>query len=187
LPQPEVSSAGPWAEPSPPREPLTSRGEVLLAVITVVGLVILGVLLGLLWAKISPDRPRGLVIDAGIIPDETESFVASDGRFAIITGLVGVVSALALWLYPGWRGPTALAGLAVGSALGALATDGVGRLVGGGHSSGKVNSTISALPLQVHATVLLAVQCLLAMLVYFLLSLFSSHDDLGSVRHRNNL
>jgi Protein of unknown function (DUF2567) len=171
-------SSGPPATAS--AGPVVTRREALVALLTVVGLVVLGVLLGVLWAKISPDRPRGLVIDAGIIPDETESFVASDGRFAILTAIAGVLAALVLWSRPAWRGPAALIGLAVGGALGALATDGIGRWLGGGSTGGPVDTTIDALPLQVHAVVLLGVETMFAMLCYGVLALFSTRDDLGN-------
>jgi len=162
-----------------PREPWVTRRDVRLAVVTILVLILVGLVLGGLWELISPARPRGYVISAGIIPDETESFVASDGRFAIITALAGLAAALIVWARPATRGPVAIVGLAVGSLLGAAATDLAGRLLGGGTTSGKVNTSIAALPLQVHATVLLVLQALIAVLGYGLLTLFSSQDDLG--------
>jgi hypothetical protein len=173
---------GPAAQPAiepPRREAMVTRADVVLAVLTVVVLVVVGVLLGLLWAKISPHRPRGYVVQGGIIADETEAFIAGDGRFAIITALAGLVAAVALWTRPAWRGPAAIGGLVVGGVLGALATDGIGRLVGGGQASAPVGQAIDALPLQVHALSLLAIEALVAVLVYGLLVVFSNRDDLG--------
>jgi hypothetical protein len=183
---------GPAPEPAPVparRESWVTPTDVKVAVGTIVVLVIVGALLGVLWEAISPPRPQGFVSAAGVYSwQESEAFVASDGRFAIITGLTGVVAGLLLWTRTAWRGPVAIIGLAVGGVLGALATDGVGRLLGGGHSSGPLNQIIKVLPLQVHALALLAIEALLAVFCYGTLVVFSNRDDLGrSVRRWHDL
>jgi hypothetical protein len=158
---------------------MVANRDAWVAVFTVLALAAVGVLLGLVWWRISPARPPGYVIDAGIIPGESESFVAGDGRFAILTALAGIIAALILWSRVSWRGPVALVALALGSVVGALCTAATGRLLGGGHASGKSGTTIEHLPLQLHATALLALEAFLAVLCYGALVLFSSRDDLG--------
>jgi hypothetical protein len=160
---------------------MVSHQDAWVAVFTVLALAVVGVLLGLVWWRISPARPPGYVIDAGIIPGENESFVAGDGRFAILTALAGIAAAFILWSRASWRGPIALVALALGAVVGALCTAATGRLLGGGHATGKAGTTIEDLPLQLHATALLALEAFLAVLCYGALVLFSSRDDLGRV------
>jgi hypothetical protein len=182
LSQPSVPPAG-VAVPEPPRppargEPWLVRRDLVVAAGVVGVLVGVGALVGLLWAAVSP-RTVGLVLRSGaVIPDETEGFVGTDGWFALLTMGVGLLAAIALWTRRSWRGPAVVAALAVGGVGGSLSAALVGRLSGGGQSTGKPGTVIT-LPVSVHAVGLLFAQGALAVLVYGLLVAFAKHDDLG--------
>lgn len=141
-------------------------------------LLVVGTLLGPLWQAISP-RTVGYVAAAHtVIPDENEALIATDARFVMLTGAVGVLTAVLMWTRVPWRGPTVVAALAFGGLLGALATALVGGWTGGGTVDGAVRSVVT-LPVAVRAHGLLLVEALLAVTVYGVLVLFASSDDLG--------
>jgi hypothetical protein len=168
-PQRRVPS-GPW---------FTSR-DLGPAAVIMVGLAAAGALLGLLWQQISP-RTKGFVYipPHGIIAGENESLIAADGRFALLTGAVGLVAAVAAWSRRSARGPATALALAAGGLLGALLTDRVGNATGGGHDGGAANEVIT-LAVRVHARGLLLVEAAVALLVYALCALFARRDDLGT-------
>jgi hypothetical protein len=119
------------------------------------------------------------VLQSGaIIPDETEGFIGTDGWFALLTAVAGLVAAIVVWTRRPWRGPAAVLSLAVGGVAGALVAALVGRLAGGGHGGGKPGALIT-LPVSVHAIGLLFLEAAVAVLVYGLLVAFTARDDLG--------
>jgi hypothetical protein len=162
-----------------PRGPWFTRRDIEVGVGVVVVLAVVGVLIGLLWWGISPGRPLGVTIGKGqVVADETESFISTDGRFLILTAVVGLIAGFLLWTRRAWRGPVAIAALAVGGFAGALLTDLIGRSLGGGQATGPLNQAIT-LPLSVHARSLWLAEPFLAVLVYGLFALFAAGDDLG--------
>ena len=116
-------------------------------------------------------------------PDETEAFVAGDGRYAAIVLGVGLLAGLALWFARICRGGPAVLVLALGGLGGAGAMAVVGHAVRGGgrhYSCGGGTATcIDHLPLSVHASGLLLLEAAVAVLVYGLCVSFSRADDLG--------
>jgi hypothetical protein len=172
-------SAQPPPQPVPSQPWFTARDLGPVAVI-MVGLAVAGVLLGLLWQQISP-RSQGFVYvpPRGIIAEENESLIASDGRFVLLTCAVGLVAALAAWSRRSARGPAAALALAAGGLLGALLTDWVGHATGGGHDGGTLNQVIT-LSVRVHARGMLLLEPAIALLVYAICALFSRRDDLGA-------
>jgi hypothetical protein len=174
-PVPEAVSA-----PASSREPWATRGELIFAAQVIGALLLTGVLVGLLWRVWASTATRGLVYYHGaIVPDETEGFISSDGRFALLTTLVGLAAGVLVWLRRSRRGPVAVAALAFGAVAGAALTDLVGHLVGGGSTSGKVGTQLHRLPLEVHAIGLIFVEGAFALLVYVLCTQFAARDDLG--------
>lgn len=155
------------------------RAELRLAALVVAALVVLGIILGLVWWWWSPPRPVGYVIAPNAVqPDETESFVAGDGRFAVLTALAGVGAALAVWFIHRIRGPLAILALVVGGLLGAGLTELIGHAAGGGSATGPNQTLIRHLPLEVHMSGLVIVEAALAVLVYGLCVAFAASDDL---------
>lgn len=144
------------------------------------GLAVLGALLGVLWQWWSPPGPLGYVIAPHAVqPDETEAFIAADGRFAVICASTGLVAGVAAWWHKPTRGPVTAVALAVGGVLGAVLTDLVGHLLAGGTGDGKTRTILPHLPLAVHMHGLLALEAAVAVLVYSLFVSFAAADDLG--------
>lgn len=141
-------------------------------------LAVLGVLAGLVWGLASP-HSLGYVARPGVvIPNETEQFIGADGRFVLITAIIGLVAGAVCWAWRARRGPVLAVGLAGGGVVGAVLTALVGHLVAGGHGSGAVNSRLT-LPITLHAGGLVALEAGLALLVYLAGTLISGPDDLG--------
>jgi hypothetical protein len=152
--------------------------------LTVVIMWAAGAVLGLLWQWWSPAGPAGFVVSPGQIqPDETEAFIAGDGRYAAIAIAVGIAAALILWFGRIERGILAVLALAVGGLGGAAATAAVGHVVrGDGHTypcGSGASSCINHLALSVHAHGLWLVEAAAAVLVYGLCVAFAKDDDLG--------
>jgi Protein of unknown function (DUF2567) len=167
----------------PTAEPWVTRGDLRFAAVTIAALAVAGALAGLVWGAWSRTATRGLVYTkTAIIPDQTEGFISSDGRFAAITAVIGLVAGALVWRWRGARGPFTVAALAVGCALGAFLTDLVGRLIGGGTTSGTVGTVLRRLPLEVHASGLVFLEALLAVGLYVVFAAFINPDDLGRDR-----
>ncbi|MEO8888183.1 MAG: hypothetical protein ABI301_01655, partial [Jatrophihabitantaceae bacterium] len=166
----------PGADPAGPRRGVDVR--VLVAVVAAMAAV--GALLGLLWQWWSPGGPAGYVIGPGLVqPDETEAFVAGDGRYAVIVLATGILAGLLVWFTRIARGAPAVLALTVGGLAGAELTALVGHVTGGGHGTGKTNTIINELPLTLHMSGLLLVEAAAAVLVYALCVSFASDDNLG--------
>jgi hypothetical protein len=187
-----VSQARPAAEPGwpePPRRGVSrwggaprwaSRDELRVAAYLVLALAVTGAVLGVLWQWWSPPGPAGFVLGPHAIqPDETESWVAADGRFAALCGGTGLVAGLLMWSYRASRGPAVAAGLVLGGFAGSALTELVGHLLGGGKGSGATNTVLNELPLSVHMQGLRFLEPAVAVLAYCLMAAFAKDDDLG--------
>lgn len=176
---PEQSAPRPPQPPAPAQPWFTSR-DLGPAAVIMVGLAAAGALLGLLWQQISP-RTQGFVYvpPHGIIAEESESLIAADGRFVLLTCAAGIVAAVAAWSRRSARGPAAALALAAGGLLGALLTDRVGHATGGGHDGGALNEVIT-LSVRVHARGLLLLEPAIALFVYAACAMFTRRDDLGA-------
>jgi hypothetical protein len=153
---------------------------VRAGVYLVLALAVLGALLGVLWQWWSPPGPLGYVVAPHAIqPDETESFIAGDGRFAVICASVGLVAGLVAWLRTSTRGPVMALALGVGGLLGSYLTSVVGHALAGGTGNGKTNTLLQHLPLTVHMHGLFLLEATVAVLVYGVCASFAAEDDLG--------
>ena len=176
----ELPTAAPAQMPEP-RQPWLTRAELGYAARLVAALVVVGVIAGMIWRLWATTPTRGLVYyNSAIVPDETEGFISSDGRFAVITAVIGLAAGLLAWRAARYRGPVTAAALALGGLAGAALTNLAGNLIGGGSTAGKLGTQLPRLPLKVHAWDLLFVEAALALLVYLLGTLFASADDLGN-------
>jgi hypothetical protein len=186
-----VSAATAYATADPPssRARAATNGDVVVAGVIALGLAVVGALLGLVWQAWATAGPQAEVLGGGrFIPDETEAFIAGDGRFLALTAAVGLLAALGAWfLRPANRGVPVAAGLLVGGLAGALLTELVGHLTGGGSATGRLVRTTSGqqfrltahLPLSLHMGGVVVIEAAVAMLVYALFVAFTVHDDLG--------
>jgi hypothetical protein len=156
--------------------------QLRAAALVFLTLVALGCVLGPVWSWWSPPGPLGERIPAGVIADETEAFIAGDGRFAVLTAGIGLLAGALAWCLRSVRGPWLVAALGLGGLVGAVLTDVVGAAVrGGGHAVAVTPDVarIAHLPLHVHATGLLLLEGAVAALLYGLFVAFTAHDDLG--------
>jgi hypothetical protein len=187
-PTPAALPYSPPPAPNPVRD--TVRDLRLGAVVATV-LAGLGAVMGVVWALWSPARPMGFHQDNGPTwsIDESEAFIASDGRYFVIAIGTGVLAAVVLWTMTRLRGPIALAALAGGCLIGAQLTRLVGYLVAGGSDSGPRcvlflpeqvhGSCIKHMHLSVHLPALYVISAAAAVLVYALCAAFAVRDDLG--------
>ena len=182
-PYPDPSGRPPppvWVPPAPaPRPPWVTRREVRTGLVVVGVLLVVGALAGAVWLWWSP--PRGIALALGphtLLPDETEAFVAADGRFAALTAGIGLVAGLVGWGLRSVRGPVTAAALAVGCVAGAGVTALVGRLFGGGQAGAATQQVVTP-PLELRATGLLVLEAVVALLVYGVSVTVSARDDLG--------
>jgi hypothetical protein len=171
--------AAPEYDPAGERSAQLREGGLIVATLAVVGAV-----LGPVWELWSPAGPAGIMLPAGIQADESEAWAAADGRFALITAVVGLIAGALAWYLPrlrAVRGPWIALALAVGGIVGALLTDLVGwALRGGGkHYSCGQFTCIDHLPLSVQMRGLWFLEAFAAVLVYGLFVAFAVKDDLG--------
>lgn len=164
----------------PPATATRYRTDLRLLLAIILTMSAVGALLGLGWQLWSPPRPAGYVIGPGLVqPDETEAFVAGDGRYAVIVLASGILAGLFVWFARIARGTPAVIALTLGGLAGAGLTALVGHLTGGGTGSGRTNTVIGHLPLSVHISGLLLVEAAAAVLVYGFCVSFATDDDLG--------
>ena len=173
------------AEPAPRRVPVwpPARPEWLTALVAVAVLVAVGAAVAPLWVHLAPrlafrvDRPgRALPV----VP-EAEEYVAADGRFVLITLVVGVLAAAGCWLVRRSRGPLVLLALAAGGLLGAVITWRLGLRIGTGYQPADLRQVGKVVyqPLTLRAKSALVVEPVAAVLAYLLAVGFSARNDLG--------
>ncbi|MEP7020495.1 MAG: hypothetical protein ABI808_07585 [Pseudonocardiales bacterium] len=164
------------------------REDVKAGIYVVLGLAVLGALLGVLWQWWSPPGPLGYVVAPGAIqPDETEAFIAGDGRFAVICAGAGLLAGLVAWFRTSTRGPVIALALGVGGLLGSFLTGVLGHTLAGGTGSGKTNTLLQHLPLSVHMRGLFLLEATVAVLVYGVCASFAAEDDLGRPEPRSSV
>jgi hypothetical protein len=98
----------------------------------VLGIGLLGLPLGLLWAALAPDMPVRKTED-GVVPTQPqpEQLIAADGWFSLLGFGFGVLVALTAWVaLRRWRGPLGLIVVVFGAIGAAVMAWRVGREVG---------------------------------------------------------
>jgi hypothetical protein len=200
---PLPNGSAPWTYPPPagygtglppsglPAEPARrrvrlwppTRPEWLTALVAIAALAAVGAAVAPLWVHLAPrlafrvDQPgRALPV----VP-EAEEYVAADGRFVLITLVVGVVAAAGCWLVRRSRGPLVLLALAAGGLLGAVITWRLGMRIGTGYRPADLRQVGKVVyqPLTLRAKSALVVEPVAAVIAYLLAVGFSARNDLG--------
>jgi hypothetical protein len=160
-----------------------SRREWTTALATLAALAAVGAAVAPLWVHLAPRLAFRVSTPGTALPvvPEAEEYIAADGRYVIITLVIGIVAGLAGWLVRRSRGPWALLALAAGGLLGAVVTWRLGMLIGTGYreSDLRVVGKIIYQPLTLRARAALVVEPVAAVIVYLLAAGFSSRNDLG--------
>jgi hypothetical protein len=108
------------------------RRQLLTATVTTLVIALPGALMGLLWQAISPSV-RYVVLDGKpVLADpETQALISTDGRYAILTAVAGLVGGAIGYLAAGRGTDIAVAaGLALGGTAAALLAWRVGHQIG---------------------------------------------------------
>ncbi|WKX69810.1 hypothetical protein [Streptomyces sp. XD-27] len=120
-PEPSGGSAHP-AEPAAGTGDRSRSAELLEAVLVALVVTVSGVLLGLLWLWLAPRVPA--VWDGQsrvwLRDSEAEDAIGADGIFILLALGMGVLSAIAVFLFRRRGGVPLVLGLAVGGLLGSL-------------------------------------------------------------------
>lgn len=160
---------------------LPGAGDVAAAARLVVGLLLAGIPVGLLWLALAPRREFQVAEQGAFaVEADSEAAVAGDGWFLLLTVAVAVVAAVLAWRWRGRRGPLMPAALAVGTSLcGALAAT-LGAALGSGPSAAELADvgTIVQSPLQLRAYGVLVVAPFVAVVGYLVAVCFTPRDDL---------
>lgn len=167
------------ADPAPEHAPARRLRPLLwLLAAQVAG----GVALGLVWLAWSPHTVAYLIPlgnhGAVLIPAESESQIAGDGRFALLSAVLGVLAGVIAWRLRSVRGPLVPVSLVAGGVLGSVVARAVGQWLSGGSVHGAPNTAVSP-PLTLHSLPLLALQAFFAVLVYTTVSGLSTDPHLG--------
>lgn len=164
--------------PQPSGPPRYRRPLALLAAAQLLA----GLLAGLVWRFTSPSSVSYLISGgdgkpAFVVPDESESQIAGDGRFVLLSLALGMVFGLAAWRLRGPRGPIVLGVLAAAGLLSSVLARAVGELLSTGSTDRELNAAFTP-QLSLHALPALAVQAFFAVLVYTARAGLSSDPDL---------
>ena len=129
-PQPQETSG--WQLPAAPRGPSRLKEDVTRFGLVVVGTVLLGAPVGLLWSVVAPHFTVVFSKGEPTYPyiESSKAFVGADGSFAALAVAAGLVTGLLGWLLARRSGPWTVAALAIGGALAALVAMRVGLLPG---------------------------------------------------------
>ncbi|WP_164860587.1 DUF2567 domain-containing protein [Rhodococcus sp. X156] len=158
------------------RRDVRAGGTVLAA------LVVLGAILGWLWAVLAPSTLALVLRDGSVAELPTESYHLFDdvALFALMGLGAGLVTGAAAWVWRTRRGTTVLLLVVLGSALSALVARSVGLLaVPEGPAAAAVGS-ILALPPTLGTWMVLVAQPLGAAFAYTTAVAFSGDDNLGA-------
>lgn len=148
------------------------RADVRTAATIVATLIGVGLVVGVLWWWVAP-QPAYRVAEDGLyfVSDQPQEYVAADGWFAVLTGIVGLCAGIVVWSRCARAGLGAVAGLALGGLAGAAATAGVGLLLGRADPFAGALGTVVLGPLEIRAWGVLLVEAGLAVAVWLLLDL----------------
>jgi hypothetical protein len=124
--------AGPQP-PQPAGAPRTSRGRAIVAIAA--GLLLVGVLVGALWAWVAPPIHGVVVLPHDgdrlhdYLGDESEHFFVAAFLMLGMLNVVAAVASVLAWQWRAHRGPGMVAGLCTGVVIAAAVAAGVGALL----------------------------------------------------------
>jgi hypothetical protein len=113
-----------------PRRPPVARGPARAVVAAVLGVVVGGAAMGLVWWVLAPTARAQVQGGQVFLQGHQELQIAQDGWFAVVAGAVGVLVATVLALRPGRRPAVQAVAAAVGVGLAALLAWRVGTWLG---------------------------------------------------------
>jgi hypothetical protein len=142
-----------------------------------------GLVAGLIWRFTAPSTVSYLISGgdgkpAFVVPDESESQIAGDGRFVLLSIALGMVFGLAAWRLRRPRGPIVLVVLAVAGLLSSVLGRAVGELLSTGSADRQVNAAFTP-QLSLHALPALVLQAFFAVLVYSARTGLTADPDLA--------
>lgn len=108
-----------------------AMGEAAAGLLTVLGCVLLGAPVGLLWAAVTP-RPEVVIAAGGqarLADPAGQEFIAADGLFLALVLVAGLVCGLAAWALARRHGLGVVLGLVIGGLLAAEVARRSGELV----------------------------------------------------------
>jgi hypothetical protein len=201
--QPAASTEPPpWEvvfdEPPEPTTPREWAIEALIAFGVAVALVGLSIPLAYLWAAISPHVVLEMTPNGPAYTQASpEQYIGGETIYYLITFCAGILSAFAVWLLTGKRrGPVLLAGLVVGSVVGATLMAWYGQRIGLDEYQRLLEEAPIGMrfevPVKVRAAIIdpprvqgaVLLQALLAVATYTLLAGFYSTASLRPERER---
>ncbi|MEU6997765.1 hypothetical protein [Nonomuraea sp. NPDC046570] len=98
-------------------------GHVRAFAVTVLALAALGLGAGLTWSWLAPRTPYAVTGEGPVLADpSTQSLIAADGWFAVLTGLLGVLCGVGAWYAARHRPLPVILGLCAGGTLAAFLT-----------------------------------------------------------------
>lgn len=118
------------------------RGDACAGLLAVLGCVLLGAPIGLLWAGVTP-RVEVIVAAGGatsLADPTTSQFIAADGYFLVLVILAGGLTGVLGWLFARRHGPGVVLGLVVGGLLAAEVARRTGQLVDAGVAQSAVQA-----------------------------------------------
>ena len=184
--EPMTGAVTHWPPPAQQPEPAARSWRPLGFLVA--GQLLAGVLAGLIWRAWAPPTVSYLVeggdgSPAFVVPQESESQIAGDGRFVLLSIALGMVFGLLAWRLRTIRGPVVLAALAVTGVLSSL----LARAAGEWFSGSPVRELNAAFTpeLSLHALPALAIQAFFGVLVYTALVGLSADPDLGDRKPRS--
>lgn len=149
--------------------------------ILVAGQLAAGAVIGVVWLFISP-RAQAYVLQGQnnapvIIPAESESQVAADGRFFVLCVIAGLAAGIGAWyLIRQARGWQTLLVVAASGIASALLARWVGHTFASGTDSGPLQTVITP-RLVLHGTAFLMTEAFTAVLAYTALAGFTSDPE----------
>jgi hypothetical protein len=169
--------------PLPPRASATDPGRRRAYLVLLSVQLSFGIVVGLSWLGWAPRTLSYVLPDQSghpvVVPAESESQVAGDGRFFVLAVLAGLIAGLIAWFaLRRYRGPATLGWLAIGGLLAGLLAAGLGHVLAAGHDSGAVQTAIHP-RLVLHAWPMVFVHPLAALIVYSILAGFSDDEQLS--------